>query len=43
MADRLTRSTAHRLPPLNAWILALAYWRICKRQAEQLRLPMEKS
>ncbi len=39
--ERLTRSTAHRRANLRLMALVLAYWRIQRRRAEQLRLPME--
>lgn len=39
MTPKLTRSTAHRLPPdVRTWCLVLAWWRIYRRMAEQRKL-----
>lgn len=43
MADKLTRSTAHLMPPdPRIWAITLAWWRIQRRRAEQLRLELEE-
>lgn len=40
---KLTRSTAHRLPPNPmVWALTLAWWRIFRRRAEQMRLGLKE-
>lgn len=39
---RLSNSTAHLLLPMDAWTLALVYWRIYKRRAEQLCLDLQE-
>jgi hypothetical protein len=39
---RLTPSAAHHLiGNRGAWLLAFAWWRTCRRRAEQLRLRLE--
>jgi hypothetical protein len=38
MPARLSRSLAHRLVTVDVYHLALAWWRVAGRRAEQLKL-----